>query len=42
MMAELFGHEAATGIYHVAWGKVVYAAMLLPFAMLVMTLRRRS
>jgi exosortase len=41
MMAELFGHEAATGIYHVAWGKVVYAAMLVPFAILVMTLKRR-
>jgi exosortase len=42
MMAQLYGHEAAEGFYHVAWGKVIYAAMLVPFAMFVMALRRRS
>jgi exosortase/archaeosortase family protein len=42
MLAELFGHAAAEGVYHVAWGKAVYAAMLIPFAMLVVVLRRRA
>jgi exosortase len=42
MMAQLYGHEAAAGFYHVAWGKAIYAAMLVPFAMFVMALRRRS
>ncbi len=42
MMAQLYGYEAAGGVYHVAWGKVVYAAMLVPFVMLVLALRRRS
>jgi len=42
MMAQLYGHEAAEGFYHVAWGKAIYAAMLVPFALLVMTLRRQS
>jgi exosortase len=41
MLAELYGPAAAAGLYHVAWGKVVYAAMLVPFAMLVVTLKRR-
>jgi exosortase len=42
IMAELYGHEAAGGLAHVVWGKIVYAAMLVPFAMLVVALRRRS
>jgi exosortase len=42
LMAQLYGHQAAEGFYHVAWGKLIYAAMLVPFAMLVMALRRQS
>jgi exosortase len=42
VIAQLYGHEAAGGFYHIAWGKVVYAAMLVPFALLVLSLRRRS
>jgi exosortase len=42
MLAELYGHEAAVGTPHVVWGKVVYAGMLVPFVMVVMTLRRKA
>jgi exosortase len=42
IMAEMYGHEAAEGFYHIAWGKVIYAAMLVPFAMFVLALRRRA
>jgi exosortase len=42
LMAELYGHEAASGTAHVVWGKLVYAAMLIPFTMLVLALRRPS
>jgi exosortase len=42
VMAELYGHEVAGGFYHVVWGKVVYAVMLVPFVMLVMALRQRA
>ena len=42
VMAELYGREAASGVYHVAWGKVVYVGMLAPFALLVLALRRRA
>jgi exosortase len=42
VMAELYGHEVAGGFYHVVWGKVVYAVMLVPFVMLVMALRQRG
>ena len=41
MMAELYGREAAEGLTHVVWGKIVYGAMLVPFALLVLALRRR-
>lgn len=40
IMAELYGHEAAAGVTHVVWGKVVYAAALVPFGALVLRLRR--
>lgn len=42
IMAQLYGHEAAGGFVHIVWGKIVYAAMLVPFAMLVLALKRRS
>lgn len=42
VMAELYGHEAAIGLPHVVWGKVVYAAMLVPFGLTVLALRRRG
>jgi exosortase len=42
MLAELYGHEAATGAAHLLWGKLVYAGMLVPFAMLVVALKRSS
>jgi exosortase len=42
IMAEMLGHDAATGMVHVVWGKVVYAAMLIPFMLLVVALRRRA
>jgi exosortase len=41
VMAELWGAGAAVGLTHVLWGKVVYAAALVPFAGLVLLLRRR-
>jgi exosortase/archaeosortase family protein len=41
MMAELYGREAAEGLTHIVWGKIVYGAMLVPFALLVLALRRR-
>ena len=40
VLAHAWGVEAATGLFHVAWGKVVYLAALLPFATLVLWLRR--
>ena len=40
MLAELYGQDAATGLPHVVWGKVVYVAMLVPLVMLVLRLRR--
>jgi exosortase len=39
--AELWGPAAASGTVHIAYGKVVYGLMLLPFAAGVMWLRRR-
>ena len=41
VMAELWGARAAIGLPHILWGKVIYAAALLPFAVLVLHLRRR-
>jgi exosortase len=41
MLAELYGHEVAGGFYHIVWGKIIYAAMLLPFGLFVVALRRR-
>jgi exosortase len=41
MLAELYGPAAVSGVYHVAWGKAVYAGVLVPFAMLVASLKRR-
>jgi exosortase len=41
VMAELWGPQAAMGLTHVMWGKVVYAATLVPFAGLVLQMRRR-
>jgi exosortase len=42
VMAEIWGARAAMGLPHVVWGKVVYGAMLVPFAGLVLLMRRRS
>ena len=41
VMAEIWGPGAAMGLTHIVWGKVVYAAALVPFAGLVLVLRRR-
>jgi len=41
VMAELWGARAALGLPHIVWGKVVYAAALVPFAGLVLIMRRR-
>jgi len=41
VMAELWGARAAMGVPHIVWGKVVYAATLVPFAALVLIMRRR-
>jgi len=41
VMAEIWGPRAAMGLTHVVWGKAVYAAALVPFAGLVLVLRRR-
>jgi exosortase/archaeosortase family protein len=41
VMAELWGAHAAIGLPHVLWGKVVYAAALVPFAGVVLRLRSR-
>jgi len=40
VMAELWGARAAVGLPHIVWGKVVYAAALVPFAALVLCMRR--
>lgn len=39
LLAHAWGPAAATGLPHVAWGKAVYLAALLPFAALVLGLR---
>jgi exosortase len=39
-LAYHYGPEAASGFFHVAYGKVVYAAMLAPFVLGVLWLRR--
>jgi exosortase/archaeosortase family protein len=39
-LAHHYGPEAASGFFHVAYGKVVYAAMLAPFVLGVLWLRR--
>jgi exosortase len=41
VMAELWGAHATIGLPHVLWGKVVYAAALVPFAGVVLRLRSR-
>jgi exosortase len=41
VMAELWGARAAMGLPHMVWGKVAYAAALVPFAALVLVIRRR-
>lgn len=40
LLADLYGPEAATGFFHVAYGKVVYLLALVPFVLLVAGLRR--
>jgi len=42
IMAELWGSNAAIGLPHIVWGKVVYAVALAPFAALVLWLKHRS
>jgi exosortase len=41
VMAELWGARAAMGLPHVVWGKLIYGVMLVPFAGLVLLMRRR-
>lgn len=41
LMTEIWGPRAAMGLTHVVWGKVVYATALVPFAGLMLFLRRR-
>jgi exosortase len=41
VLAVLWGPAAALGMIHLAWGKLVYAMMLVPFAAVVLFLRRR-
>lgn len=41
VMAELWGAQAAIGLPHIVWGKMIYGAMLLPFAGLVLLMKRR-
>jgi exosortase len=40
VIAYTWGPEAASGFLHLAYGKAVYAVMLVPFAALVLLLRR--
>jgi exosortase len=42
VIAHYLGPEAATGFAHVAFGKVVYLAMLVPFIVAVLVLRRAT
>lgn len=42
LLAEHYGREAATGFFHLAYGKVVYAVMLVPFIAGVLLLWRRE
>jgi exosortase len=42
VLAELWGVRAAMGLPHIVWGKAVYGAMLVPFAGVVLLLRRRQ
>lgn len=39
-LAHYWGPAAATGFFHIAYGKVVYLAMLVPFVLGVLLLRR--
>lgn len=39
VLAHAWGADAATGLFHIAWGKVVYVATLVPFAALALRLR---
>lgn len=39
VLAHAWGPDAATGLVHIAWGKVVYAATLVPFGALALRLR---
>jgi exosortase len=41
VLAELLGPEAAAGMFHVVYGKVVYAAVLGPFLLALLLLGRR-
>ena len=42
VLAHVWGVEAATGWFHIAWGKVVYLAALVPFGGLALHLRSRA
>jgi len=42
VLAHYWGPDAAMGFFHVAYGKVVYLAMMVPFVVGVMALRPRS
>ncbi|MGH7278127.1 MAG: exosortase/archaeosortase family protein [Candidatus Rokuibacteriota bacterium] len=42
LLAHAWGPEAAGGFFHLAYGKVVYAAMLVSFVAGVLLLRRRA
>ena len=42
LIAHHLGPQAAVGLAHVAFGKVVYAVMLIPLGLLALVLRRRA
>ena len=42
VLADVYGPEAAMGFFHLAYGKLVYAAMLVPFLAIVLLLRRHG
>jgi exosortase/archaeosortase family protein len=41
LLAHYWGPEAAAGFFHLAYGKVVYLIMLVPFVVGVLFLRRQ-
>lgn len=42
VLVHAWGADAATGFFHIVWGKVVYLATLIPFIALAIRLRSRA